>query len=85
MTDFQFINAMSEKHRIAGITDGLVAHANKQHYRSVYQAKQRRYDRATMRCAREIRRANILSAAVTTAILVGTVVASWFLSAVAAN
>ena len=77
MSDFQF-NCMTT-------ANYLMNQANKQHHLSVHQVNQRRYDRAIMRCAREIRRANILSAAVTTAILIGMVVAAWFLSAVAAN
>lgn len=84
MSELQFINAMSTKHRIAVITDDLMTHANKQHYLAVNQAKERQDIRADNRHSRYLKRATALDAAVMAASVIGIAAVAWFLTAIGA-
>ena len=82
MTELQLINAKSTEHRNSVVANELMDYANRQHYLSVAEAKQRRGARADNRYTRSLRRAYILDTAVMAAIVLGIAVATWFLTSI---
>ena len=80
MSELQFINAMSTKHRNSVVANALMDYANRQHYLSVAEAKQRKGTRADNRYTRSLKRAYILDTALMAATMIGIAVATWFLT-----
>ncbi len=82
MTELQFINAMSTKHRTAVIADSLMDHGSRKHHLSVHKATARIETRAANRYARELNRATALDTAVMAATIIGIATATWFLTSI---
>lgn len=85
MTEFEFINAMSDKHHIAVIGDALMAHAKRQHYLAVEEAQVRQIQREAAREYRKVRCEKRLNTVLLIASMIGIAVATWFLTSVGAN